>query len=69
MTSARGFSAPRFLSSAIGLDRMRQENAGAKQSEERDCYLKHRTHPYATSPRWLRRHKKPRRLQDDYAVP
>ena len=40
------------LSGAIGLDCMRQENAGAKQSEERDCYLKHGTHPYATSPRW-----------------
>jgi hypothetical protein len=30
MTSAQGFSVPRFLSGAIGLDRMRQENAGAK---------------------------------------
>jgi hypothetical protein len=30
INKGRGVSIPRFLSGAIGLDRMRQENAGAK---------------------------------------
>jgi hypothetical protein len=45
--SRHGDSVSHFLLSAIGLNRMRQENADAHQNENYGCNIQHRTGPKA----------------------